>query len=505
MSTRSFRKLALATGILFFALSALASSQVGAQTPTVSSTASTSKEMKHNTDYIQNLKYDLNELLAVDLEPTSQPVYPPRERKSGQVIVCTKTKHDVSSNLSENALLNPSTGVVFPGAILKQDRTLAEGLPTPYTLPRGPLTIRVALPGLKDKGVATIQSPNNIAVEVAIEKIIDHWFKEVKDKEGYQPPVRAFSMSHKSYTKEQIGVELGFGAQWGNNRATLGLKTESTHELTIAYRAFRQIYYTVYIEEPEEAGAMFADSIKLDVTNMPAAQPPGFVRSVDYGRIIIVQMTTTSQITGQEAEATLDYTTMGGVKADSKLKEKYEKIAQNSSFQALVLGGGNDTAELLSGNPKQIGEAIIKGITFSKTNPAYPISYTVVDLKSRAVSEMKTTTRYIETVRTVLPDRSIMLKHRGGYVAWFTVTWKEYDDQSEKFVTRSYNSGDKTNPWDHTLWFPGDARDFVVTGHNHTGLLWDKHREKTIRYGVLDGNKKVTIKGTTLKMSITDK
>lgn len=457
--------------------------------------------MNHNTQYIQSLNYDLNELLAVNLEPTSQPVYPPRERKAGEVIVCTKTKHDVTSNLSENALLNPNTGVVFPGAILKQDRTLAEGLPTPYTLPRGPLTIRVALPGLEDKGVVTIQSPTNVSVEVEIEKIIDYWFEQVKDKKGYQPPVRAFSLSHKSYTKEQIGVEFGFGAQWGKNSATLSLKVQSTHEQTFVYRAFRQIYYSVYVEEPVEAGDMFADSVKLNAANMPATQPPGFVRSADYGRIIIVQMTTSSQITEQEAEATLDYMTMVGVKIDSKLKEKYEKIAQNSMFQALVLGGGNDSAQLLSNNPEKIGEAIINGIEFSKANPAYPVSYVVVDLRSRVVSEMKTTTNYIETVRQVLPDRSITLKHRGGYVGWFTVTWKEIDE-SEKFVTKSYNSGNKTNPWDHTITFPGDATDFIVTGHNYTGLVWDKHREKSIRYGVLNGNKTVTIGGTTLNMSI---
>jgi thiol-activated cytolysin len=457
--------------------------------------------MNDNTQYIQGLKYDLNELLAVNLEPSSQPVYPDREEKSGQVIVCKKIKHDLARNLSENALLNPSTGVVYPGSVLKQDRTLAEGLPTPYALPRGPLTIRVALPGLGDKGVATIKSPTNVSVEVEIEKIINYWFDNIKDKQGYKPPIRAFSMSHKSHTKEQIGVEFGFGAQWGKSSATLGLKVQSTHEETIVYRAFRQIYYTVYIEEPEEAGAMFADSVKLDATNMPATQPPGFVRSVDYGRIIIVQMTTTSQVTAQECEATLDYTTMVGVKIDSKLKEKYEKIAQDSSFQALVLGGGNDAAQLLSGDPKKIGEAIINGIEFSKNNPAYPVSYVVADLKSRVVSEMKTTTSYIETVREVLMNRSITLRHRGGYVGWFTVAWKE-NDGSGRFVAKSYNSGDKTNPWDHTLTFPGDATDFIVTGHNYTGLIWDKHREKSMRYGVLDGDKTVTIGGTTLNMSI---
>jgi hypothetical protein len=42
-----------------------------------------------------------------------------------------------------------------------------------------------------------------------------------------------------------------------------------------------------------------------------------------------------------------------------------------------------------------------------------------------------------------------------------------------------------------------------VTGIDDTGLVWDKHHEKTIRYNVLDGNKTVTIGGTTLNMTIS--
>jgi thiol-activated cytolysin len=217
-----------------------------------------------NTHYIQSLKYDLNALLAVDLTPKqidSSEVGESRERRPGEVIIVMKKQLDASSNLTENTLLNPSAGVVFPGAVLKQDHTLAEGVPTPYTFPRGPLTIRVDLPGLEDKGVITIQSPTNVNVEVAIQKITDYWFDNVKNRQGYMPTIRAFSEAHKAYTKEQIGIECGFGAQWGKSQATAGLEVESTDEETIVYRVFKQIYYTVYVEEPELAGAIFAKGV----------------------------------------------------------------------------------------------------------------------------------------------------------------------------------------------------------------------------------------------------
>ncbi len=463
------------------------------------------KVRKHNTDYIQSLNYDLDELLAVDLTPKSidfTEVGESRETGTGEVIIITKKKHDVSSNLTENALLNPGAGVVFPGAILKQDRTLAEGLPTPYTLARGPLTIRVDLPGLEDQGVVSIQSPTNVNVEKEIQKITGYWFDNVRDTRGYQPAIRAFADSHKAYTKEQIGIECGFGAQWGKSQATSGLKVASTDKETIVYRAFKQIYYTVYVEEPQEAGAMFGRSVKLDATNMPPTEPPGFVRSVDYGRIIIVQMTTTQEVTEQEAEATLEYKSFG-TKFDSNLQERYESISQNSLFKALVLGGGDTSAEVLAGDIGKMNEAITEGILFSKDSPAYPISYTVADLKTRTISEMKTTTTYIETIRKVLSDRKITLRHVGAFVAKFYVKWKEKDAKGG-MVPKSYASGKKTAGYRHEIVFPGDAQDIRVEAQVATGLIWDPWHHHHKNYPTLDGDKLLRLSGTTLDSSFTD-
>ncbi|MHC4324728.1 MAG: thiol-activated cytolysin family protein [Planctomycetota bacterium] len=458
-----------------------------------------------NTQYIQSLEYDLNELLAVDLTPKAidlSDVGESRDRLPGEVIIVTKKKHDASSHLTESALLNPGAGVVFPGAVLKQDNTLAEGVPTPYTFPRGPLTIHVDLPGLEDKAVAIIQSPTNVNVNVEIQKITDYWLDNVKDKQGYQPPIRAFSDSHKAYTKGQIGIECGFGAQWGNCQATASLKVESTDEQTIVYRAFKQIYYSVSVQEPEEAGDMFAKKVKLDSKNMPAMQPPGFVRNVDYGRIIIVQMTTTEKVTEQEAEATLQYKSLGqGVDLD--LKEHYEKIARNSLFKALVLGGGGASAEVLGGNIEEMNKIITEGIEFSKDSPAYPISYMVADLKTRATSRMNTSTSYIETVREVLPNRSITLHHKGAFVAHFYVHWLEFDDAQNKYVEKSWDSGNKTAPYEHLLPFPGDARRFTIEGRYAVFIkTW---RSKWLSYEVLDGNYYITLSGTTLNSSMTGK
>lgn len=459
--------------------------------------------MKRNTRYIQALDYDLQKLLAVDLAPTALPV-PDHTLKSHKRILCTKTHQNTSRILTDNALLNPSAGVVFPGAIVKQDRTLAEGQPTPYTFPRGPLTIRVSLPGLGEKGVVTVDAPSAISVNKQIDMVVEYWFDNV-NKEGYKPPTRAFSSSRKSYTKEQIGIDLGFGAQWGRSATTASMRTESNHEATFVYRAFKQIYYTVYVQEPEEAGDVFVDNVVLNTTNMPATQPPGLVRSVDYGRIIIVQMTTDSTINDVKAEASLNYVT--GSKIEAKLAVECKQIIANSSFQALALGGGSETAQLLAtGDPEKIAEAITNGIEFSKSNPAYPVSYIVADLKSREVSQIRTTTDYIQTACRVMPEEfRIRLKNEGWYDANLFLAWDqpEYDADGNR-TGRTHQGGyrpfHRVHKGESTdVWVPSDAEHIRFTGQARSD---GKSQEKTEHFDVLDGNKQITVGGTLGSMTV---
>ena len=177
------------------------------------------------TQYIQSLVYDLNKLLAVNLQPSSLPAYDPRAQEpSGDVIVTTVTPRNLTNSLSENSLLSPSTGVIYPGAIVMQDQNLANGTLIPYTLARGPLRIYVDLAGLGDKAYTTIESPTNVSVATAVQNIVNYWLDNVT-KQGYKPVVRAYSESQKSYTQSQIAVSLGFGVQWTKCNATASVSS----------------------------------------------------------------------------------------------------------------------------------------------------------------------------------------------------------------------------------------------------------------------------------------
>jgi len=470
------------------------------------SSGAMAQNVSANTSYINNLNYDLKRLLTVDLRPSSQPLNDPRTEKDGAVIACTKKQHDVTSNLDSNALLDPSQGVIYTGAVVKLDGDLVEGRPTPYSLARGPINIRLQLPGIGAAGNITVANPNNINVPAAIDNAIEDWFAGPND-EGYSPVVQAYSEARKAYNQSQIGVELGFGAQWAKNSVTGSLNVHSTTTSTTTYQVFKQVYYSVILQEPGDAGSVFADSVRLNASNMPSTHPPGFVRSVDYGRLIVVQMSTNEQLLKQDAEAAMSYVTSGGVTVSGNLKQKYENIAKNSTFKVFAIGGGitssPELVDLFAGDATKVKDVIAGGLEFSKANPGVPIQYVVVDLKSRRVAAMESNTSYVDQSCQTLANRSVKMMHRGVYVAKFTASWQEWSQQQNKFIGRSWDSGKKTNPWDHTLYFDGDAKSFIFKGINDTGLVWDKHRTVEWRFPALDGNKCLKITGTTLNMGKT--
>jgi hypothetical protein len=49
-----------------------------------------------------------------------------RQQSNNGVIICTKTQRALNKNLSEVAILGPTAGIVFPGALVLADQNLSE-------------------------------------------------------------------------------------------------------------------------------------------------------------------------------------------------------------------------------------------------------------------------------------------------------------------------------------------------------------------------------------------
>ncbi len=465
------------------------------------------KEFKVSVaQYLDGLDYDPRVVLSVVPDGTTTAL-PNKERttSNNSVIITTKTSTSLKKNLGEVALLSPSTGVVFPGALVLGDEQLMDGQPTPISLPRSPATLSIDLPGLKEPSATVV--PNNSSVQKFVNEKLEEW-NAGASKDGYVNAARSTLNITQSFTSQQVALDLGFSAKWASGNASAQLGVSSSTERSVVVASYKQVFYTVTMNTPEPAASVFAESVELaDVQRaFSAKHPPAYVRSVDYGRILLVKMETTAVDTSANLKAAFEHATSGKVSASGDLKAKYENIVKNSSFTVLALGGGAETPiQLFSGATegelKGLKEYIQKDATYRRDNPGMPIAYQVAFLKDNRFATMGFTTDYTETQSVRYPNGFVRFKHSGAYVATFEVTWTQADAQGNYTQAKKWESGEKTVGYSGQVDLPGDAHNVRLKAWAATGLVWDPWGE--IFNVALEGpdNKCYRATGTTLGRS----
>lgn len=451
-------------------------------------------------ELIYSLSYNPTALLAVtpDGNTTTQPDTT-RVDNSSAVIITTKTQHKLSKSLSDVALLRPTSGVVFPGALILADGNLMDGQPTPIALKRAPLTISVDLPGLLPPAVV-VDSPANSAVQDAVTRLVGAWQGETAGA-GYINAARSYLQITNAYSSQQAALDLGFNAQWASGDASAQLKVSVDTETTTVMAYYKQVFYTVTVDTPAQPSAFFASSVTPGELSQVISNdhPPAYVRSVDYGRILMVKMTNSSGATSVDVKAAFQEAS-GEASGGGTVSGKYQDILKQSSFQVLALGGGAPTAAAFTGDqdvPARLKTYIEKDAVFRRDNPGIPISYNVAFMKDNELATMGFTTDYTETVSVRYPNGWIGLWQDGAYVAHFDVTWRQMNGNGSP-VSKEWHSGDQTAGYVTKLNLPGDAASINITAKDWTGLAWSPQNEAMNT--VINGpdNKWYRIYGTTL-------
>jgi len=452
-------------------------------------------------DLIYSLEYDPKALLAVtpDGDTSSQPVKS-RGTNTTAVIITTKTQHNLSKSLSDVAILRPTAGVVFPGAVVLADQNLMDGQPTPVGLSRGPVTVSVDLPGLQPSEVI-VSNPTSSTVQDAVATLIEAWIANPANA-GYTNAARSFFDLTSAFTSEQASLNLSVNAKWaqGEASAQLDVTSDGTTSTVMAY--YKQVFFTATIDTPARPSSFFAADVDVNELKqqISAEHPPAYVRSVDYGRILMIKMTTSTSETTVDVKAAFKEAT-DSVSGGGSIDAKYKDILKNSSFQVLALGGGAKSAATFTGADDGLTNMkayIETGAAFGRDNPGAPISYNVAFMKDNELATMGFTTSYTETDSVVYPNGWIGLWQDGAYVAKFTVTWQGTDAEGNPGTTQEWDSGEQTVGYSYTLDLPGDASNIHITAQEATGLAWNPWNEAMNTVITGPNNQWYRIYGTTL-------
>jgi hypothetical protein len=362
-------------------------------------------ETQSINNYIKALSYNADEILGV--EDTGGEAIKKTAGASEEEDVdiygdnvttkCTTTDYNLKTNFESIAILKPLEGVVYPGALVVGDGNMTRGIPDPLAIDRGPMTIRIDLPGIGEAGNQLIEAPSFTNVDAGIDKALE-WWNANAYQDGYVNPASQYSEAKTSHSSKQASIELGLNASWASNEMAAQFNYETTSTKRVAMMSFKQVFYTVTMDFPDNPSDVFGESVSLSKIErtINSEVPPAFVHSVSYGRIIMFRMESNYEMSETEFKGSFEYAA-GKRDASGDTEITYQEILENSSITTVVLGGNAKVgAEAVSAKNFGDLEKIIKGenAVYSRDNPGVPISYTVRYLKDNKLAKMGTSTDY---------------------------------------------------------------------------------------------------------------
>lgn len=236
----------------------------------------------------------------------------------------------------------------------------------------------------------TVENPSNSTMQAAIGTLIER----AKDT---HVPTRAHLTSKEAYSVQQLLLDFNLSAKFMNQSAkgSLNINTEIGTNNVAAY--FVQNMFTVSVPTPKTPSSYFSNITmeeiqdQVDLGRLGKNNPPLYVSSVTYGRILLFTISSTSSKT--DIQAALEYSYKVGGDIDAKTKAKYENILNTSEINVVPYGGPWKDAVAL------IRSANIKDY-FSDSSPplttAVPISYKLNTLARGAQATVAETTTYTQ-------------------------------------------------------------------------------------------------------------
>jgi hypothetical protein len=356
--------------------------------------------------YIKGLIYNPEDLLnaqnidGLPSKTTEKSEIKVNDPVKGQIETCTKKDFNLKTNFTEIAILRPNNGAIYPGALVGGNGNMLNGIPDPISINRGPMLLNLDLPGIGEEGSILVEEPSNTAVQVELDKALEYWNENNYDG-NYTIASQSSSVTSTFFSSEQMSMDLGMNVKWAGNSVSSQLNISSSSQRKVASKVFKQIFYTVTMNTPLAPSSMFRNDVSLAAVqnSFNETNPPAYVSSVSYGRIIMIKIENESSAFSSELEAVLDYASSEG---DVDLK--YDEILRSSVVTVVTLGGNAEaTSELNNITSGENGNGYLRDIitgknaVYGRDNPGVPISYTIRYLKDNKLAKLGYTTDYTYT------------------------------------------------------------------------------------------------------------
>ncbi|MFC3585192.1 thiol-activated cytolysin family protein [Streptantibioticus rubrisoli] len=304
-------------------------------------------------------------------------------RKSGQSYSLTRTPDKIVS-------FNPNVDALWPGALVQSRGAIDQGVLSPLSIrERAPLNVTVDALNVSQKS-STVPDPDSTNVLDAIKGMVrgqsggsSATFYDVRDSASVKAMALEMGVS---------GHYLGFEAQ-----ANLDYKKKSEENTVLAY--FEERAFSAFCSAPTTPAGWFTKRFtqgELDYLenagSIGRSNPPLYVSSVTYGRVLMFTCTYTASAQEIVAAVKASYEGAAGG-ASGNLDVKSSEILRNSHVQVVTIGGDPENARALIKSGK-VGDYFATQPTLDKYQPMSFVLRRVVDNKLAQMSETYTYTEY---------------------------------------------------------------------------------------------------------------
>ncbi|WP_149303055.1 thiol-activated cytolysin family protein [Pareuzebyella sediminis] len=435
------KSLILLTSVIICFLASCSKDEAGEAEP------KTNPNAQEIDDIIANLSYDASALLNVqDTGGASSERTLKREQPSqqgptqGNIRTCLTQEYSLESNFDDVAVLRPTNGIIWPGALVIGNEGMLDGAPDPFTLARAPLTLRLDLPGIGEQGNLKIDNPSNSSVQSSIDGALE-WWNNNAYQDGYVNASNSSYQATTSYSSKQLSLDVGLNLEWATGSVASQLEYESSSTKRVAAMVYKQVFYTVTMDTPSNPSSVFGTNVTTEQVEkaITSNTPPAYINSVSYGRIIMFRMETTDSRTSIDLDAVLEYA--GGVNATGTINSEYDEVLKNSSITVVTIGGNAEVASEainaadIEAGPGSLNHIITgKNAVYSKDNPGVPIAYTIRYLKDNTFAKMGYTTEYniVECDNYAFEHKNAYIKKDLSQKMRFRFTYKERGTENFK-------------------------------------------------------------------------
>jgi hypothetical protein len=315
----------------------------------------------------------------------------------------TEQRRRLVSEVVEQAFLRDIAAMgVWPGQVI-QGKALLSGDVAPIgPVQRIPGTLNVStefITGTPSTQSAPVAAPTAASVDQARRAII----KSVNPTDAAGLLKTNFE---KATTFREVGVKVGLSVSGQAFGVDANMSLNQTYKQSTAVAVIRQVFYSAsFLPSGPQAKGFWPDSVRYaDVSPfMGAGNPPLYIESVQYGRLICI--TAQGAFASSNLIAALKASYDASIKASSSVDYSAKKILESSKVEIYTLGvPGYANFQTLSDPLNELSRVFKSGLSFSANNPGAPISFTARHIADGTLARVGLSAEYVAPISAVGVD-----------------------------------------------------------------------------------------------------